>query len=102
MNCQNTDSTSHVQQETVILDNCYTTINEAYHSVPRAALGLSDHHLVNFIPTYRQKLKSAKPVLRTLKRWTNEAEQDLKACFDLTDWSVLRLLQIIWMSSQRL
>ncbi len=35
-----------------------------------------------------QKLKSAKPVLRTVKRWTNEAEQDSKACFDLTDWSV--------------
>ncbi len=39
-------------------------------------------------PTYRQKLKSAKPVIRTVKRWTNEAEQDLKACFDLTDWTV--------------
>ncbi len=35
-----------------------------------------------------QKLKSAKPVLRTVKRWTNEAEQDSKACFDLTDRSV--------------
>ncbi len=71
-----------------ILDHCYTTIKEAYHSVPRAALGLSDHCLVHLIPTYRQKLKSAKPALRTVKRWTNEAEQDLKACFDLTDWSV--------------
>ncbi len=71
-----------------ILDHCYTAIKDAYHSVPRAALGLSDHCLVNLIPTYRQKLKSAKPVLRTVKRWTNEAEQDLKACFDLTDWTV--------------
>ncbi len=71
-----------------ILDYCYTAINDAYHSVPRAALGLSDHCLVHLIPTYRQKLKSAKPVLRTVKRWTNEAEQDLKACFDLTDWTV--------------
>ncbi len=35
-----------------------------------------------------QKLKWAKPVLRTVKIWINEAEQDLKACFDLTDWSV--------------
>ncbi len=35
-----------------------------------------------------QKLKSAKPVLRTVKRWTNEAETYLKASFDLTDWSV--------------
>ncbi len=51
-------------------------------------LGLSDYCLVHLIPTYRQKLKSAKPVLRTVKIWTNEAEQDLKACFDLTDWTV--------------
>ncbi len=25
---------------------------------------------------------------RTVKRWTNETERDLQACFDLTDWSV--------------
>ncbi|KAL0148892.1 hypothetical protein M9458_055803, partial [Cirrhinus mrigala] len=37
---------------------------------------------------YRQKLKSAKPVVRTVKRWTVEAERDLQACFELTDWSV--------------
>ncbi len=71
-----------------ILDHCYTALKNAYHSVPRAALGLSDHCLVHLIPTYWQKLKSAKPVLRTVKRWTNEVEQDLKACFDLTDWTV--------------
>ncbi len=68
-----------------ILDHCYTAIKDAYHSVPRADLGPSAHCLVHLIPIYRQKLKSAKPVLRTVKRWTNEAEQDLKACFDLTD-----------------
>ncbi len=72
-----------------ILDHCYTLIKDAYHSVPRAALGLSDHCLVHLILTYRQKLKFSKPVLRAVKRWTNEAEQDLKACFDLTDWSVI-------------
>uniref|UniRef100_A0A9J8BSP0 Reverse transcriptase domain-containing protein n=1 Tax=Cyprinus carpio carpio TaxID=630221 RepID=A0A9J8BSP0_CYPCA len=48
----------------------------------------SDHCLVHLIPTYKQKLKSAKPVVRTVKRWTSETEQDLQACFDLTDWSV--------------
>ncbi len=35
-----------------------------------------------------RKLKSSKPILRTVKRWTVEAEQDLQACFKLTDWSV--------------
>ncbi len=29
-----------------------------------------------------------KPVLRTVKRWTNETEWDLQACFSLTDWTV--------------
>jgi len=44
--------------------------------------------MVHLTPTYRQKLKSAKPVIRTVKRWTNEAKQDLQACFDCTDWTV--------------
>ncbi len=65
-----------------------TTIKNAYHSVPQADLGLSDHCLVHLMPTYRQKLKSAKPVVRTVKRWTNETERVLQACLDLTDWSV--------------
>ncbi len=71
-----------------ILDHCYTTIKDTFYSVPRAALGLSDHCLGHLISTYRQKLKSAKPVLRTVKRWTNETEQVLQACFDLTNWTV--------------
>ncbi len=50
-----------------ILDHCYTTIKNAYHSAPQAALGLSDHCLVHLIPTYRQKLKSAKPVVKDCK-----------------------------------
>ncbi len=69
------------------LDHCYTAIKDAYHSVPRAALGLSDHYLVHLITTYRQKFKSAEPVLRTVKRWIIDAEQDLKLVCDLTDWS---------------
>ncbi|KAI2650648.1 putative RNA-directed DNA polymerase from transposon BS [Labeo rohita] len=71
-----------------ILDHCYTVLKDAYHSIPRAVLGLSDHCLVHLLPAYRQKLKSAKPVVRTVKRWTVEAERDLQACFELTDWSV--------------
>ncbi len=71
-----------------ILDHCYTTIKDAYHSVPWAALGLSDHCLVHLIPSYRQKFNSAKPVVKTVKRWTNETERVLQACLDLTDLSV--------------
>ncbi|KAI2646347.1 hypothetical protein H4Q32_030498 [Labeo rohita] len=71
-----------------ILDHCYTTLRNAYHSVPQAALGLSDHCLVHLIPTYRQNLKSAKPVVKTVRRWTNKTEQVLQACFEWTDCSV--------------
>ncbi len=71
-----------------VLNHCYTTKKNAYLSVPQADLELSDHCLVHIIPTYRQKLKSAKPVVKTVKRWTNETERVLQACLDITDWSV--------------
>ncbi|KAK3516443.1 hypothetical protein QTP70_014189, partial [Hemibagrus guttatus] len=32
----------------------------------------------------RPKLKSAKPVVRTVKTWTSKTDQDLQACFDCT------------------
>uniref|UniRef100_A0A1A8C8J6 Alkylated DNA repair protein AlkB homologue 8 N-terminal domain-containing protein n=1 Tax=Nothobranchius kadleci TaxID=1051664 RepID=A0A1A8C8J6_NOTKA len=69
-----------------ILDHCYTVLKGAYHSVPRAALGLSDHNLIHLIPTY--KLKSVKPAIRTVRKWTNEAKEELQDCFDCTDWRV--------------
>ncbi len=84
------------------LDHCYTAIKDAYHSVPRAALGLSDHYLVHLIPTYRQKFKSAEPVLRTVKRWIIDAEQDLKLVVTSLIGLFLRLLETTWTSSQRL
>lgn len=34
------------------------------------------------------KSKSVKPVVRTARRWTTEANLELHACFDSTDWSV--------------
>lgn len=73
------------------LDHCYTTISGAYHAVPRAALGHSDHVMVHLIPTYRQKLKLCKPVARTSKQWSSEAIEDLRACLDCTNWEVFSL-----------
>ena len=46
--------------------------------------------MVHLIPTYRQKLKLCKPVVRISKQWTNEAVENLQACFDCTDWDVFR------------
>ena len=73
-------------REENILDHYYTTVRDAYQTIPRAALGYSDHVMVHLIPPhYRQKLKLCKPVERTSSKWTNEAVVDLQACLDSTD-----------------
>ncbi|KAL7824810.1 hypothetical protein AOLI_G00327080 [Acnodon oligacanthus] len=36
----------------------------------------------------RQELKCAKPVVSSVKRWTNEAKERLQDCMELTDWRV--------------
>ncbi len=73
----------HVPPEKVLY--WITTINNAYHSVPRAALVRSDYGRVHLIPIYRQQLKSTKRLVKTVKRLTNESEW---VFLDLTDWSV--------------
>ncbi|KAJ4944320.1 hypothetical protein JOQ06_012864, partial [Pogonophryne albipinna] len=62
---------SAAPREGNILDPCYTTIKGAYHAVPRAALGHSDHTMVHLIPAYRQTLKLCKPVVKTFRQWSN-------------------------------
>lgn len=57
MNCQIQAAHYYPTRDSNILDQCYTAIKDAYHSVPRATFGLSDHCLVHLIPTYRQKLE---------------------------------------------
>ena len=70
------------------LDHCYTVLKDTYRSVPRAAVGLSDHCMVHLLTNYRQKFKSAKSVVKTVKRWTADSKLELKACFDCIDWRV--------------
>ncbi len=77
-------------REQSTLDHCYTTVSKAFRAVSRAALGFSDHVMVHLIPTYRQRLKLSKPVVRTSKRWTSEAVEELRACLDITEWDVFR------------
>ncbi|XP_039647986.1 uncharacterized protein LOC120553530 [Perca fluviatilis] len=46
--------------------------------------------MVHLIPSYRQKLKLCKPVVRTSRKWTSVAVEDLQTCLDSTDWDVFR------------
>ncbi|XP_077990622.1 uncharacterized protein LOC144444944 [Glandiceps talaboti] len=72
------------------LDHCYTTIKNAYRSIPRAPLGNSDHSTIFLVPAYRQELKRCKPVKRSIPQWTDDAIECLRACFDATDWGVFK------------
>ena len=59
--------------------HCYTTVSGAYHEVPHTVLCHSYHIMVHLITAYRQKLKHFKPVMRTSKKQTSEAGEDLQA-----------------------
>ncbi len=55
-----------------ILDHCYTTIKDAYHSVPRAALGLSDHCLVHLCQAKEDAYRKGDKVLYKQAKYTLE------------------------------
>ncbi len=55
-----------------ILDHCYTTIKDAYHSVPRAALGLSDHCLVHLRQAKEDAYRKGDKVLYKQAKYTLE------------------------------
>lgn len=69
------------------LDQCYSSIPEAYHAVARAPIGESDHNTILLIPKYRQKLKLAKPTVKHFRKWSSQAIETLQDCFDSTEWS---------------
>ena len=72
------------------LDLCYSTIREAYHAVPRAPLGFSDHAVIYLLLSYRQKLKRMKPYVRNIKRWDDESILRLQGYLPCTDWDSFR------------
>jgi len=71
------------------LDHCYSTISGAYRAIRRPPLGRSDHAMLYLLPSYRQRLKSAKPQVKTVRRWNQESIQRLQGCLDCTDWEAL-------------
>ncbi|KAJ8416226.1 hypothetical protein AAFF_G00382480 [Aldrovandia affinis] len=72
------------------LDHCYSTIKDAYQANIRAPLGNSDHSLIHLIPSYRQKLKAAKPVEKSVRTWSTEAIENPRGCLDSTDWDIFK------------
>ena len=77
-------------RQDAILDQCYMTIPDAYHTVTRAPLGRSDHNVLLMIPAYKQKLKTSKPQVKTVKQWTPDAIATLQGCLECTDWDIFK------------
>jgi hypothetical protein len=93
--CTLTDSLPNYYQyvkcptrSTRTIDLCYGNIKDAYKSMARAPIGGSDHNSIYLIPTYRQKLKTVKPTVKSIKVWTTDSLETLKGCFECTDWSI--------------
>ena len=70
------------------LDHCYTAIKNSYKPLPRPAFGKADHTSILLLPAYKQRLKQAKPVLRSVYQWSEEAIFTLQDCFESTDWKM--------------
>ncbi|XP_048414141.1 uncharacterized protein LOC125465079 isoform X2 [Stegostoma tigrinum] len=73
-----------------ILDHCYTTVKDAYCSIPRPHFGNSDRNAVFLLPAYKQKLKRENPVQRVVQCWSEETDKLLRDCFESVDWSVFK------------
>ncbi len=93
---------AHVSAALELLANQITKTEQHYPDI--FIIILSDFNKANLtreLPKYRPHITcptrdsnildhcyTAKPVVNTVTRWTDEAERVLQACFDLTDWSV--------------
>lgn len=65
-------------------------IKNAYATKVGQPIVGSDHNVVYMTPVSNYKLKRSKPVKKVVRTWTRESKEQLKACFHLTDWDVLR------------
>ena len=70
------------------LDKCYGNVPSAYKSISLPAIGRSDHDTVYLIPSYQPKIQCEPVVKKTVKCWSNESVEELKGCFDCTDWDL--------------
>ena len=71
------------------LELCYCNYPNAYGKCyRRSPLGIADHGSIVLLPTYKQKLKQSKPILKDIKVWDSEVEDTIKGCLESTDWDI--------------
>ena len=77
-------------RENKTLDLLYANVKEAYTSTALPPLDRSDHNLVLLQPSYKSCVVRQPVTTRTFRKWTPEAKEALRACYECTDWNVLQ------------
>ena len=62
-------------------DHLYSTHRDAYQALPRPPIGKYDHNSILLIPAYKQKLKQEVPETRSIRKWSEDADNKLQDCF---------------------
>ena len=68
------------------MDLFYAKFRDAYSSFARPALGKADHDLVHLSSAYKSIVQRQPVTKRTVRRWSQEAQETLWGCFEVTDW----------------
>lgn len=76
-------------RENKTLDLLYVNVKEAYSSTALTPLGRSDHNLIHLQPLYKPLVQRLPVTIRTVRRWSREADEALQGCFESTDWDLL-------------
>jgi len=71
------------------VDLFYANVKEAYRAVSIPPLGRSHRSMVYLQPTYRPCVQRLPVTTRSFRKWSPEASDALRDCFDVTDWAVL-------------
>ena len=69
-------------------DQCYGNIPQAYKSAALSSVGGLDH-TIQLIPAYQPRIKTQPVVRKSVKVWMTESEDELRGCYECTDWNVL-------------
>ena len=77
-------------------DLLYANAKEAYTATVLPPIGRSDHNLVYLQPCYKPCVLTQPITTRTFRKWTPEARESLRACYECTDWDVLQDTEGKW------
>lgn len=72
-----------------VFDKCFVNIKNAYISKCRPPILNSDHYVFHMIPISKTKFTRSKPVKKAIRIWANESKEQLRACFDWSNWETL-------------